>query len=208
MPNGGSDKQSPPEEVFLHGQTHPASPPLLEGPACQDRDLCRMALMVVAAGAVDVAVGEFFLGGIADFADGHVKVEMRSCERVVAVEGHFVIGDFFDGDDLRTLAAAGLELTADFEVRHAFDLRSRDDNDFLAVMFAITFLGRNIHLEGIAGDLAIKRLFQTRNDLAIAMDIRQGFVTIRRVDGLFFIVSESVVDEDDFAGSDLHEGLK
>ena len=39
---------------------------------------------MVAAGAV----GEFFLGGVADFANGHVEVEMGSCERVVAVEGH------------------------------------------------------------------------------------------------------------------------
>jgi len=33
------------------------------------------ALVLMAAGAVDVAVFECFVGGFADFFDGHVKVE-------------------------------------------------------------------------------------------------------------------------------------
>ena len=45
MPNGGSDKQSPPREVTLHGETHLEIPPPLEGPACQDRAFCRMAAL-------------------------------------------------------------------------------------------------------------------------------------------------------------------
>jgi len=47
LPDGGSDKQSPPKEVFLYRQTHPEIPPLLEGPACQDLAFCRMAALGV-----------------------------------------------------------------------------------------------------------------------------------------------------------------
>ncbi len=160
---------------------------------------------MVSTWAMDVAVGKFFLGRVADFADGHIKVKIRSCQRVVAVQGHFIVCQFCHGDDLGSLSATGLELGADFEVRHPLDLRPGDGDDFLAVMLAIPFLGRKIHLEGIASDLAIKRLFQPRDDLAATMNVRQRFVALRGVDGLFLIVSECVVDKDDFAGSDLHE---
>jgi len=45
LPNGGSDKQSPPGEVVLSRETRPEIPPPLEGPACQDRAFCRMAAL-------------------------------------------------------------------------------------------------------------------------------------------------------------------
>lgn len=159
---------------------------------------------MVTAGPVDVAMGEFFLRGIPDLTDGDVKVEIGACQRVVAIKRDLAVGEFGDGDNLRSFSAAGLELAADFELGHPFNLRPGDGKNFLAVMLAITFFGSNIHLKSIADDLAIKRLFQTRDDVPTAVNISERFMTFRGVDGLFLIVSESVVDEDDFAGSDLH----
>lgn len=160
--------------------------------------------MMVTTGAVDMAMGNFFVGRVTDFADGHVKVKIFSRERMVAVKGHFVVGEFGDGDNLRSPAAAGLELDSNLQIGHTFDLGSGDVDNFLGIMLAIAFRGRNIHPERIADHPAIKGFFQPGNNLTTAMDVGKGFVTLRGVNGLFLIVSERVVDEHDFAGSDFH----
>ena len=59
-------------------------------------------LVVVSAGAVDVAVEEFFLGGFADFFDGDVEGEGDAGEFRVGVNGDLVAFDFGDGDVLYT----------------------------------------------------------------------------------------------------------
>ena len=55
--------------------------------------------MVMTARAVDVAVLEFFLGGLADVLDVDVEGEGHAGEGVVCVDGDVIAFDPGDGDD-------------------------------------------------------------------------------------------------------------
>jgi len=68
-------------------------------------------LVVVTFRAVYVAVFFLFVGGFTHFGDFHGEVQGFACQRVVAINGHFITFHSGDGEDARTGFGLGLERT-------------------------------------------------------------------------------------------------
>lgn len=66
--------------------------------------------MMVAAGAVDVAVREFFLRGGAYFGDLNLKIQILAGERMIAIDGNHIADHLSDGDGSGTGIRLHLEL--------------------------------------------------------------------------------------------------
>ena len=78
--------------------------------------------MVVTTFAVYVAVGNFFLGSVADGNDLDLEVQALACQRVVAVDGDIVAVQVADGHDLHlAVRSGGVELHAHFQFVDAFE---------------------------------------------------------------------------------------
>jgi hypothetical protein len=78
-----------------------------------------LVAMVMAVGAVHVAVGDFFVGGGAHVDHRQLEAQRHAGQRMVAVEDDLVVGDVGDGEDHRFVVASpvghAFELHADFQ---------------------------------------------------------------------------------------------
>lgn len=163
------------------------------------------ALVMVSARPMDMAVVAFLIGRGTHFANLDVEVERHAGQRMIAVNGHLVADNLGDDDCLLAELTLGMELHSFLKLLAALDLIGGNDGNILGIVNAVSFFGRNANLEGIAGLLALHRLFKARNDLPFALDIGQRFAANRGVDDILVVVGEGVVENNYGAGGDLHK---
>ena len=72
--------------------------------------------MVMSAFTVNMAVLKFFGAGITHIDDFDIEVQVLPGQRVIAVDGDGVVGDFDHGDDLHALLRLGVKLHAHFDL--------------------------------------------------------------------------------------------
>lgn len=158
----------------------------------------------MATGAMHVTVGNFLRRRVAHVANGDIEIQILTRERMVRIDGDLVVLDFDDRQNLIALRAARVELRAHFEVASSLNLSARNLADLRIIVEAVAIFRSDLDLQAYAGGLAFEFFLQTGDELADSVEINQGFAAFGGIDGLLFIVGESVVDADDFAGSDLH----
>ena len=147
--------------------------------------------VVVATGAVHVTVRQFFFGRNAHFGDFHVEMQRLAGQRMVTVHGHHIALDARDHDGARAGFGLRRELHAgtDFALKGA----TRDLLNQTRFFHAISILGRDGRLYLVARHLAFQGRFETWNDAAVALEVRQRIVTRRRVEHLAGVILERVV---------------
>jgi len=161
--------------------------------------------LMVAAWAVNVAVGQFFIGRSADIANGHVKMEGHTGQRMVAIDFYRLFFDPNHAEQFDTVRAASLETHAGFDFCNVLEHRFGQVDDFGFVMNAIAILRGEHHVERIALALAFELFLKLGKQIAIALEIGQRGSWIGFVDDLTVFIRESVVDHDDFIFSDVHK---
>lgn len=155
---------------------------------------------------VGVTVLEFFIGGVADVADGDVEVEGLAGEGVVGVDGDAVGVHLDDGDDAGLAVGFGAELHAGLGLGDAGALEggAGDFLDELLLAGAVTFLGGNGDLEVVAGGFAFEVTFEAGDDVGIAVEVGEGLAAFGGIYDLTFVALERVVDGDNLVFADLH----
>lgn len=136
--------------------------------------------------------------------DRHVEIELLTRERMVAVDRDHVAGDVRDGDRARALIRLGLELHADVDIANALEGTTRNLLHERLVVLAVPFRGRELDAHRIARRFAFERALEARDQVAVAMQIRERFAACGTVDRLALIVGERVVDENDCVLRNLH----
>ena len=96
---------------------------------------------MVAAGAVDMPVGDFLGGRGADFTDRDVEVERHPGQGMVSVERHLVPLDLGDDDDLLSLIVGGFQLHSLLQIFATLDLIGGDHGDLGWIGHPISFFG-------------------------------------------------------------------
>ncbi len=162
--------------------------------------------MVVAAGPVHVAVLEFFLRGLAHLGDLDFEVEVLACQRMVAVDGDHVALDAGDRHHARvTIGRLGLELHAGLQVRDFAERALRHALDEFRVTFAVTVGRRDLDAEFRSRRLALELAFEARNQVAVAVYVRERVAARGAVKHFALVVGEGVMDQHDFVRSNDHE---
>ncbi len=164
--------------------------------------------MVVAAGAVDVAVGEFFLGGLADVFDVDVEGEGEAGEGVVGVDGDGFAVDFGDGVDGGVAVVFGAELVSDGEGGDALEGVFGDDLDEFIVAGAVGFFGGDGDFDVVVGGFSFECFFETDDEVAAAVEVGEGLFSDGGVDDVSIGAGEGVIDHDDGIFGDLHGRLR
>jgi HAD superfamily hydrolase (TIGR01490 family) len=157
------------------------------------------------AGSVRVAVSDFFALGLADGEHRHLKIQVLSGERMVAVHDDGVELDLRDRDrDLATLVVVHGE-------GHALDRRApggkcalRNLEGAALVALSVTLFGAHDDLELVAFLLAFELALEAGDQIAVAMEIEEGLAPDVRIDDLAVVVLERVGETGDAIFRDFH----
>ena len=156
--------------------------------------------------AVDMTVSKLFSQGLANADHLDLEVQALASQRMVAVDNHIVAVEVTDGDDLHAAVRAGsVELHAHFQLVDAFEHAAVESGNQLGAVFAIGVHRLDGHVQLVAGLLAFEGLFQTDDDVASTVQIRQRRATGGAVDHLTGIVGQGIVDGDSLVSGDQHE---
>ena len=123
---------------------------------------------------------------------------------MVAVDGDGVAFDLGHGDHQRTALGLRLELHARLDALDTLEGVTRHFLDQLLLYFAVTFGGGNLGVDLVAGGLAFEFLFQTRNDVAGAVEVGQRLAAFRAVQHFTCIIGQGVVERDNGILRNLH----
>lgn len=164
-------------------------------------------MMMVTARTVDVTVGQFFAGGIADSRDFDGEVQGEAGHRMVAVQNDFVAVHVDDRDQLHAPGRLRLELHPGENLGGAMEGAFWHGLHHLVIAFAIAVGGRYRNLEGVAHRVARQGAFEAWDDVAQAVEVGKWFLPLGTVEDFSFITGEGVMDADNFVCGDLHEFL-
>lgn len=138
----------------------------------------------MAAGGVGVAVLDFFGGGFANFAHRDVEVQSLASQRVVGVNRNRFVIHRGDNNNPWPLGSLGLKLRTNRDIAYPLQIAS----SYLAYLGFVTKtigllrLNDGIHL--VARRFAVQRCFKARDNVASAVQIREGLSTFRTVENL------------------------
>ena len=150
--------------------------------------------MVMTAFTVDVAVGHFFLGGVADSNDLHLEVQALTSQRVVAVDSHVVAVQIADGDDLHLAVRSGcVELHAHFQLINAFEHAAAQGADQFGGVFAVSIFRFYGDSQFVTDVLAFQSLLQARDDVTCTLQVDQRRAAGGAVDDLTSVVGQGIV---------------
>src|SRR6516165_2382132 len=161
---------------------------------------------MVAAGPVHVPVRELFLGGRAHRGHLDLEVEALAGERVIAIECHEVATEVRDGHRTRTLRGVSLQPHADPHVADTLQCAPRYLLYEALVVFPVTIGWRDLHLQPVAGLATRQRALESRDEIAVTMQVREWLALGGAVDELTGIIAQRVMDTDDLILADAHAG--
>lgn len=156
--------------------------------------------MLMPAGAVYMAMAQFFGGCFAHVGDLHIEVQTNARQRVVAIDQHLALGHLFHGYHV---VFTGLELHADFDLL-ATELIEPYTLEELRVHRTVAVFGRNSCFELIALHMAGHLTLKAWNDHTNALDIGESIHAIAAVEHLAVIIGKGVVEAHYAIVLDLH----
>lgn len=160
--------------------------------------------VMMATGTVHMAVVDFFGAGVADFCHFYIEVECHPGHRVIAIEDDLIANHLDDRHELHAFSRFGMKLHARFDLIHALKCISWHGLHQVIVTQAIGLFRRNRDMELVAEHLPGERVFQAWNDVALAVDIGEGFVVLGTVENFALLVGEGVMKVHHFTSCDLH----
>jgi D-alanyl-D-alanine carboxypeptidase/D-alanyl-D-alanine-endopeptidase (penicillin-binding protein 4) len=163
--------------------------------------------VVVTTGSVHVTVLDLFGSRFAHVVHFNREMQCLASERMIAVDEYLAILDPGHGDIDLTLRTTTLKLHAGLDVFDALKRLARHFLHQLGVVHAIAFLGRHVGSELVADCTAFHLRFQTRHDLAGAVDIGQRITAFRAVDDLTLVVGQRVMKGGNGVFCNLHMRL-
>src|SRR5690348_2116104 len=155
------------------------------------------------ARAVDVAVLEFFGGGVADVYHFDIEVQRLAGQGVVAVHSYVVALHVNDTDHVRAPVGFGAELHAGGDVDVA-EAVARHVLDERLISNAVPVLRGDADVEGFAGRLAFESALEAGDDAADAVEIGERGLTFGGIQHGAAGVGQGVINRDDFLVSNLH----
>ena len=134
--------------------------------------------MIVSARTMNVSVVDFFFTGVAHIHNLYIKMQCLAGERVIAVNGNFIIGDVGNRDQGFTAIGAGMKPHSDFEFIRTFKTVTRYFLYEFVHSLPVGIFRGNGDLELIARALAFQRLLETRNQIARTMQVGKRILTL------------------------------
>lgn len=160
--------------------------------------------MVVTANAVNVAVGNFFLGGGANIFNGDIEGELFPRQGVIAVDGGVAAVNIGNYNGNGAVIGLGFEAHAHFHFGVAKGFEGDGLNQAF-VIFAISLIGGDIDLERISGRFSGERRFQTRNDVVGAVKIGQRALAAGGVELHAIFIAHGVMKRNNTVILDSHK---
>src|SRR5690606_29853036 len=111
--------------------------------------------------------------------DFHVELQRLAGQRVVEVDGDLLVIECLDHARQLGIGSVVEDHQQPFGKLHAFELAARHDLHVLRVRLAKTLLRLHLHAAFVAGLEAVKRLFETRQQVAVA-DLEGGRLLVER----------------------------
>ncbi len=154
---------------------------------------------------VNVAVGHFFLGGVADGHDFHLEVQTLASQRVVAVDSNVIAIQIADSDDLHLAVRRGsVELHAHFQLVDTFEHAAAQGADQFGGVFTVGIFRFYGNGQLITNLFAFQSLFQARDNVTCALQVDQRRAAGGAVDDLTSVVGQGIVNGDSLVGGDRH----
>src|SRR6185437_6254687 len=157
----------------------------------------RRGSVIVAAGAVHVPVRELLGRGGAHLGHFDLEVEVPAGERVIAVQRDHVAGHLRHRHGARPLLGLGVQPHADAHVRYALERTPRHALHQRPVVLAVAVGGRDLHLHLVADALAGQFALETRDEVAVPVQVGEGSAVAGGVDDPAGVVLEGVTNADD-----------
>lgn len=153
-----------------------------------------------------VSMFEFFNGGKANLAHIHIKVEVLIRQRMIAVDGDFIVFDFDNThSDHSAFLCASVELHACLHLSiHALEAIHRDHLHHFWTTDTVTLFGCDPDLHVVPAFATLQCLFEAGDDIAIALHVHKGTSAVRLIYKVSCIVREDIVNGNHGAFTDIH----
>lgn len=153
-----------------------------------------LAVMMVATRSMNMAVRQFFLRCSANTQDFDREVQMLAGKRMVAIDGDHIARNLRDRYRARPVIGLCLKLHPDLDVGDAREGTAWYSLDERLILLAISIGGGDSHLQFIAGSLTLKFAFETRNQVAMTLQIGKRITAGGAIEHLACVVGECVVN--------------
>jgi len=100
---------------------------------------------------------------------------------VVGIESDFVALDTDNGDDLVALVILGFKLHTGLYLIAVVELAKRHRLDPILIPFPVALIGGHVNGEFVSLFASFEGIFETGNELTIAMDVGQGAIVFGSV---------------------------
>jgi len=149
----------------------------------------------LAFAAMNMAMLDLFARSFADIENLHVEMKGLARKRMVGIELDLIAFETDNGDKLGALFALRLKLHADLDIGTAeFGL---GHHEYEAVIALAIGIGRSDDAaQLIAGVLALKLFFETRDKIAVPVEVHEGLGAFRGVKKIPAIIFKAVIDGD------------
>ncbi len=123
-----------------------------------------------------VSMLEFFNGGEANLAHIHIKIQVLIGQRVIAIDGDFIVLNFDNTHgDHSTFLCAGVELHACLHLSiHPLEAILGYHLHHLGTTDPVALFGRDSHLHVVTIFATLQCLFETGDDVAVALHVHKG----------------------------------
>src|SRR6516162_1959361 len=137
---------------------------------------------MVAAGPVHVSVRELFRRGRPYRGHLDLEVEVLARKRMIAVQCHHVASDLRDRHGARTLRRVGLQPHTDPHVGDPLEPSPRHPLHEPLVVLAVTIAWSDLYLQPVTGLAAGQLALESRNKVAVAVQVRERLTFSGTVD--------------------------
>jgi hypothetical protein len=128
-------------------------------------------IVVMAVRTVNVAVSQLFFGGFADCNHFNVELEVLASQHVVAINHNVVIFHFGDFYWNRTLVSFSQETHANLQFVNAHEHVFRNALHQVVIVLTVSIVCRDMHIKLVAGNVVFQRIFQTRNQGTMTVQV-------------------------------------
>src|SRR5690348_11601908 len=149
--------------------------------------------VIVPVRSVDVPMRQLFLRRLPYALDLDVEVEMLAGERMIAVESHHVALHVCDGHRSGACLRLRVQMHAWLNVLDAAQSATGNALHEALVVLAVAFRGRNPHADLVADVMTRQLPLQSRDDVAVAMQVGERLAGGGAVDDRARVVFQGVV---------------
>jgi peroxiredoxin len=160
--------------------------------------------VLVSTRAVNMAVTDFFLGGVTHVHDLDVEVQVLSSQRMIGIDCHRLAIHRDYGNDLGAILGLCVKAHPDLHILGAFECAAVHLATQLIVDRAVAFFRGDHYVQFVTRSLAFQCLFQPHDNALHALDVGERVGAFGSIEHVSLIVLERVVDGDNFVFLNLH----